>query len=432
MGVANPTADPANVVQALVYTLLDVFDATRDLYKTLKNKERRDYETSLRAKGYPDSRRISYIEDDSIAGDESIVMDKAAVTKEFEIAYQDVGAQFAVGDVITQTALQSQLITLQSVLVTTFLYGPTSDDPISHQLSNVLAASRAAGTSSVDILAAQHQRQRALSRSTHSPTAQMVAPKALPYPVTTVPSSGTSTALAKSHRESSRPRSGTLVRTNPTIADVASRPRPSRTDTESTSFSDMTSYDTQSSTPRPLYCLYATDLQRDPSQALASSITSSVEPYCPYCKRILNLSPGKSWEIFKDDEGHERCFRIQNRFVVKCHRDSVDGGYSCVLCTRSATIDTVCGDVKALIRHVWMDHGAGEFELEEDIPEFVENPAPEQRKRRDSVVSSQTESRRKSDSRRSISLGPGRRNGKRYVETTEVWAPRPPVGRERG
>jgi hypothetical protein len=94
----TPPVDPANVVQALVYTLLDVFDATRDIYQTLQVKEKRDYESSLRLKGYPASRRIEYVEDDQLGKDEDLVMDKAAVTRQFEIGFQKVGAQFAVGD----------------------------------------------------------------------------------------------------------------------------------------------------------------------------------------------------------------------------------------------------------------------------------------------------------------------------------------------
>lgn len=85
-------------MQALVYTLLDVFDATRDLFQTLKVKEKRDYELTLRSKGYPPSRRIEYIEDDILGKDEDLVMDKAAVTRQFEIGFQKIGAQFAVGD----------------------------------------------------------------------------------------------------------------------------------------------------------------------------------------------------------------------------------------------------------------------------------------------------------------------------------------------
>lgn len=167
------------------------------------------------------------------------------------------------------------------------------------------------------------------------------------------------------------------------------------------------------------------DLQRHPSQNLHSSITDEGSPYCPYCRRELNLSPGKSWEIYKDDEGTERKFRIVNRFVVKCHRNSVDGGYSCVLCSKGQSVETVCGDAKALIRHVWMDHGVGELELEEDVIEVVEGA---ERRRRDSMLSF-TEPRK--GDRRSMSLGPARRRTRRRVpeferevETVEVWSPR--------
>jgi hypothetical protein len=94
----NPVADPANVVQALVYTLLDVFDAARDLHQTLRHKEERDLELRLRSKGYPQSRRIEYVEDDELSTDEGIVLDKAAVTRQFENGFQDIGGQFAIGD----------------------------------------------------------------------------------------------------------------------------------------------------------------------------------------------------------------------------------------------------------------------------------------------------------------------------------------------
>lgn len=86
------------MAQALVYTLLDVFDASRDLYQTLRAKEKRDYEQSLRSRGYPSGRKFDYVDDEDANGDESLVMDKAAVTRQFEIGFQDIGAQFAVGD----------------------------------------------------------------------------------------------------------------------------------------------------------------------------------------------------------------------------------------------------------------------------------------------------------------------------------------------
>jgi hypothetical protein len=85
-------------VQALVYSLLDVFDATRDLSQTLRVKEKRDYELTLRSKGYPPSRRIDYVEDKGLGQDEDLIMDKAAVTRQFEIGFQKIGARFAIGD----------------------------------------------------------------------------------------------------------------------------------------------------------------------------------------------------------------------------------------------------------------------------------------------------------------------------------------------
>lgn len=419
MGLINPTADPANVIQALVYTLLDVFDATRDTLITLRQKERRDREDRLRAKGYPDSRRFEYVDEENLAGEEGVVLDKNAVTREFELGFQDIGAQFAVGDVVSQTALQSQIITLQSALITTFLYGPTSDEPISHLISGLLAASRAAGTTAVDILEAQHQRQAAalphIPRSTQSPARTGFQP---PYPATTVLS--TSTALVKSRHGETIPPVDTATVVNPTIADIRSRPDVNRTDTESTSFSGMTSYDTSDSPP-PIYCPYAEDLQRRPSQEMASTITDTSVPYCPYCRRELNLAPGRSWEIYKNSHGSERCFRLQNRFVVKCHRDGVNGGYLCFLCTKHSNVGTVCGDVKALVRHVWMDHTASELETDEDIVPVLDGVD----RRRDSGASFADQ--RKGSSRRSMSLGPGkgrRRIIEREVETLEIRSPR--------
>lgn len=90
--------EPTNVVQALVNTLLDVFDATRDLYQTLSIKEQRDYELSLRAKGYPPSRHVEYVEDERLGSEEAIALDKATVTRQFETGYQIIGVDFAIGD----------------------------------------------------------------------------------------------------------------------------------------------------------------------------------------------------------------------------------------------------------------------------------------------------------------------------------------------
>ncbi|KAH8693316.1 hypothetical protein GQ44DRAFT_719687 [Phaeosphaeriaceae sp. PMI808] len=360
----NRSVDPTNVVQALVYTLLGVLDATRDLYQTLKIKERRDYELSLQSKGYPTSRRIAYVEDEDLAEDEDLVMDKEAITRQFKIGYQKLGSQFAIGDVFSQVGLQSQVIALQGALVTTLLYGPTSSDSISHQLINLSTASRAASTSSVDILVAQSQRQQ--TGLPHKLSASHM-PVEYPNPIASGTSSS-SNSLVK-YQVPFRARSGSPV--NTTVMEWRGRPKPDRTDTDTTSMTGPTSYGMKSA-PHDLYCLYSIDLQRHPSQPLSASITSDHVPNCPHCKRILHLSPGKAWEVRKDEGSYERCFQISNRFVVKCHRNTADGQYSCVLCSRHANVNSVCGDVKALVRHIWADHSVAELKHEEDITEVVE------------------------------------------------------------
>jgi hypothetical protein len=90
--------DPTNVVQSLVYTLLDVLDATRDLHQTLLAKKKRDYEQSLRSRGYPSGRGLDYADEEDHRGDTSLMIDKTAVKKEFEHGLREVGPQFAIGD----------------------------------------------------------------------------------------------------------------------------------------------------------------------------------------------------------------------------------------------------------------------------------------------------------------------------------------------
>jgi hypothetical protein len=95
------------------------------------------------------------------------------------------------------------------------------------------------------------------------------------------------------------------------------------------------------------------------------------------------------------------------------------------MCTRSATVDSVCGDVKALIRHVWTDHNIGEFEAEEDVVEVVEK-AEKIDRRRDSAQSYSEPRAGGERSSRSVSLGPRRSQRRsrlpdyeREVETLE-------------
>jgi hypothetical protein len=93
-------------MQDLVHTMLDVFDAARDLHQTLSIKEQRDHELRLRAKGYPSSRGIEFVKDSDVSGEEAIMMDKTALKRQFETGLREIGPQFAIGDGKSWSELQ--------------------------------------------------------------------------------------------------------------------------------------------------------------------------------------------------------------------------------------------------------------------------------------------------------------------------------------
>lgn len=87
--------DTPDLQQAILYTLLDVFDAARDLYQTLTIKGKRD---CARAKGYASSRKIDIVDDVAENGTRGILTDKLAVLKRYEDGLRGVGEEFAIGD----------------------------------------------------------------------------------------------------------------------------------------------------------------------------------------------------------------------------------------------------------------------------------------------------------------------------------------------
>jgi hypothetical protein len=54
------------------------------------------------------------VDEDDVRGDESLVLDKAAVTRQFEIGFQEVGAQFAVGDGMSTFRFQLSLLSIRT------------------------------------------------------------------------------------------------------------------------------------------------------------------------------------------------------------------------------------------------------------------------------------------------------------------------------
>jgi hypothetical protein len=218
-------------------------------------------------------------------------------------------------------------------------------------------------------------------------------------------SSTVSSALVTYERPSWA-RSGSPV--NTTVLDRHTAVQPAGSHIDNPSLTSTTSYGTEAAS-QGLYCSYAKDLDRFRSQSLSSSITSGAAPHCPHCKRTLHLSSGRAWEVYKNNEGCERRFQVSNRFAVKCHRPGPDAGYACILCSRNGSSEAICGDVKALIQHIWQDHNIAELKAEEDITEVIDLPVG---RRRDSVPGYSTSR----SGGRSASLGSRRRRSRYDVE----------------
>lgn len=403
MGAPIRDDESTDILQGIVYKLLDVFDATRDLHQTLSDKDQRDYELQLRSKGYPSARKLEFVDDSKVNGNRAILTDKLALLRRYEDGLRDLGSEFAIGDALSHVSLQSEVINLQSVLLTTFLYGPTSSEPIQQQLAKIDVASQRAAKASVDILDALQQRQQAELRATNVARSRSGSLRAPPMPGSFYPDEQ-STALVP-HREHSRVRSGSPVNTT-----ILRSSRPGTADINSRSQALSSS----STAADSLYCSYAKDLEHYRSQQLSPSITESSQPTCPDCRRTLHLSPGKAWEVLKKDTGYERCFQISDRFVVKCHRSGADAGYACILCSRADDDVTICGDVKALVKHMCEDHKTADFKAEEDITEVVELALGDHR--RDSGLSHSTSR----SSRRSASVSSRRRASRPHIYDREV------------
>lgn len=299
------------------------------------------------------------------------------------------------------------MIKLQGVLLTTFLYGPTSSEPIPQQLSKVDAASHAAASAAVDALNALQLRLDTERRAPSVSVSRQGSLRAPSMPGSFHQDEEQSTALV-SYREPPRVRAGSPANTT----DLSRR----RSDLDDVDTRSLRSYNTGPRDTDSLYCSYARDLDRRRSQQLSPSITDASTPTCPDCRRTLHLSSGKTWEVLKKDTGYERCFQISNRFVVKCHRPGADAGYACMLCSKADDDVTICGDVKALVKHMCEDHKTSEFKAEEDITEVVELALGE--RRRDSGLA-HSSSR---SSRRSASVSSRRRSSKPHIYDREVEA----------
>ncbi|KAB5511497.1 hypothetical protein GE09DRAFT_1180128 [Coniochaeta sp. 2T2.1] len=278
--------------------------------------------------------------DDDLRG--SLEYGGPIVRREYDRGYADIGPRFAEGDLIAQTQLQSQIITLQGTVIKLLEEALVTGRP--PDVQTLLNASEFAREGSVKALRDQYQR---LLQS-----APIQRPMGLVRRISSTPTL----------RDSSTASSAT--------ADWTDRSRLQK----AIAFNK----------PGPLFCPYAEDLQRT-SRPLDRAFVGrcSCGP-CPACGAIIT-SEGegrRSWNIIKEvvrerrscgpAEGAEvveiiqdRTYLLTDRFIVKCHREGV--GFACYLCFQHRDRDALCKGVQSLVTHVLEKHDIAEYETDPDI-----------------------------------------------------------------
>ncbi|KAI8937727.1 hypothetical protein NX059_005427 [Plenodomus lindquistii] len=376
------------VVVSLVRTLTDSFGSASDLYRKLKRKSdpkdgsgRDDPEHSRPASRRRDSdsdndrprrrsvrwnlddlRKSEYLDSE----EELICKSSVQVRAEYERGYKRLGEPFARGDLVAQIQLQSQIIRLQQtllsihqdLLVSTY---PTPASNHSH-LVRLVQTTRTARAASIQALNLQYQRLL----PPRPPSRPGTIPGAFPDPPHE-PQQGTPGTRPRrkdSCMSSSSDSEDDVVKILP-IPEPKPRPRPTPTPPPPQ----------PQPQPNRLFCIYARDLQHNPSLPLANSYKPGGNGMCPFCRSYIPARPGKAWEIVAD--GHRRfdgqikmisrTFLVRNRFVIKSHREG--GGFACVLCARFRKSDTVCRQIAALMEHLWRDHTSEEMDKDDDIVE---------------------------------------------------------------
>jgi hypothetical protein len=132
-------------------------------------------------------------------------------------------------------------------------------------------------------------------------------------------------------------------------------------------------------TSGPLFCKYAIQLQ-DTGAPLDACFAPGGSQACPVCGTRIGIQPGRAWKIdkelvhekraggkYEDEFIEERTYYINNRFIVKCHREGA--GFACILCFRYRDADTLCESAQRFVNHVWKKHSVAEYDTDPDIEE---------------------------------------------------------------
>ncbi|CZT19150.1 uncharacterized protein RCC_04996 [Ramularia collo-cygni] len=118
--------------------------------------------------------------------------------------------------------------------------------------------------------------------------------------------------------------------------------------------------------PYELFCKYSVDLQTS-KKPLSTSFRPAGDHRCPACDISIPVDTRDVWVLSTHFPGRHgvREYRMDSRFVVKCHRP--EGGFACVLCDRFRDMDCLCKSVDALVKHLGTAHTPDEFERDPDL-----------------------------------------------------------------
>ncbi|KAI5362828.1 hypothetical protein Slin15195_G102090 [Septoria linicola] len=125
--------------------------------------------------------------------------------------------------------------------------------------------------------------------------------------------------------------------------------------------------------PNDLFCRYACDLQNS-HLPLHSNFKSNGSHRCPSCSTTIPVDTRDVWVLSTqfpkdsarpDSKPKTRDYRMDARFVVKCH--TTDGKFACILCDKFRDRDCICKNVDALVKHLGTAHTPGEFDRDGDL-----------------------------------------------------------------
>jgi len=285
-----------------------------------------------------------------------------SIQREFDRYMRNIGHEFARGDLVAQTQLQSQIIILQSSVIKLLEEALITGQP--PDISRLYNTSEFARQGSIRAL--QDQYQRMLQSSAPAPYPGPLARRG-PRPGAPIRRTSSTPSLRGSEHESNYSRRLKALPPPPgSVVSVSNARGPSS---------------------GALFCRYAQDLQHD-----AAPFDLSDRQHCPACRAVLGFSNQSSWRIekkvrprddrtsdrssrtssrVKDDDGDviTRSFILTPRFVAKCHREG--DGYACYLCNCNRDRDTICRSEEALVNHVASKHGISEYVHDRDIKEMA-------------------------------------------------------------